>query len=62
MNAAATAAAKYERAPILGYYESLANKRITLKVERLLLSLSNQQPGTMIHHPETTCESKKWGD
>ena len=52
MNAAA--AAKYERAPILGYYESLANKRITLKVERLFLSLGNQQPGTMIHHPETT--------
>ena len=41
MNAAAIAAAKYERAPILGYYESLANKRITLKVERLFLSLSN---------------------
>lgn len=52
MNAAATAAAKYERAPILGYYESLANKRITLKVERLFLSLF-EQPATWDDNPSS---------
>ena len=50
MNAAA--ATKYERAPILGYYESLANKRITLKVERLFLFLF-EQPATWDDDPSS---------